>query len=76
MRARFAPDSSNLDVALVGVPFDGGVENRGGQRHGPREIRNMSSFMRAVHHVSRVNPYKLCRVADMGDVRITNLSGI
>jgi guanidinopropionase len=65
-------DPSALDIALIGVPFDGGSENRPGPRHGPREIRNMSSFTRAIHHVTRVNPYKLCRVADMGDVPINN----
>ncbi|MFQ5631590.1 MAG: arginase family protein, partial [bacterium] len=36
-------DLSKLDIALIGVPFDGGSENRPGQRHGPREMRNMSS---------------------------------
>ena len=71
MRAPLVRDPFKLDIALIGVPFDGGVENRPGQRHGPREIRNMSSLMRTVHHVTRVNPYKLCRVADMGDVPIT-----
>ncbi|MHA2500882.1 MAG: arginase family protein, partial [Candidatus Hodarchaeales archaeon] len=58
-------DPTKLDIALVGIPFDGGVENRAGARHGPREIRNMSSLMRAVHHVTRINPYTLCRIADM-----------
>jgi guanidinopropionase len=72
MRTPVVRDPSKLDIALIGVPFDGGVENRSGQRHGPREIRNMSSFMRTTHHVTRVNPYKLCRIADMGDVTFTN----
>jgi guanidinopropionase len=72
MRTPLVPDPTKLDIALIGVPFDGGVENRPGQRHGPREIRNMSSYMRTIHHVTRVNPYKLCRIADMGDVTITN----
>jgi guanidinopropionase len=66
-------DPSKLDIALIGVPFDGGAENRPGQRHGPREIRNMSSLMRGIHHVTRVNPYELCRIADLGDVPIANL---
>lgn len=65
-------DPTKLDIALIGIPFDGGVENRAGARHGPREIRNMSSLTRAIHHVTRVNPYTLCRVADMGDVPITH----
>ena len=60
-------DPAKLDIALVGVPFDGGTTNRAGARHGPREIRNMSSFMRRVHHVSNTAPYELCRVGDHGD---------
>ena len=63
-RAPLVRDPCKLDIALIGVPFDGGVENRPGQRHGPREIRNMSSMIRAVHHVTRVNPYEICRIAD------------
>lgn len=71
MCAPLVRDATDLDIALIGVPFDGGAENRPGQRHGPREIRNMSSLMRPVHHVSRINPYELCRIADMGDVQLT-----
>jgi guanidinopropionase len=67
MRLPIERDPARLDIALVGVPFDGGTTNRPGARHGPREIRNMSSFMRRVHHVSRVAPYELCRVGDHGD---------
>lgn len=72
MRTPLVNSPSGLDIALIGVPFDGGVELRPGQRHGPREIRNMSSMMRAVHHATRINPYKLCRIADLGDVPITS----
>ena len=68
MRAPLIRDPSRLDIALVGVPFDAGAENRPGQRHGPREIRNMSSLTRSVHHVTKINPYELCRIGDMGDV--------
>ena len=73
MRAPLAESLDGLDVALVGVPFDGGVTNRTGARHGPREIRNMSSLMRPVHHVTRVDPYELCTVADVGDVHFSTL---
>lgn len=72
MRAPLVRDPSEVDIGLIGVPFDGGVTNRTGARHGPREIRNMSSFMRTIHHVTRVNPYRLCRVADLGDVPFTH----
>src|SRR5215469_1038856 len=67
MRLPIERDPAKLDIALVGVPFDGGTTNRPGARHGPREIRNMSSLMRRVHHVSKIAPYELCRVGDHGD---------
>ena len=72
MRAPLVRDPSEVDIGLIGVPFDLAVTNRTGARHGPREMRNMSSLMRAIHHVSKINPYELCRVADLGDVQLTH----
>jgi hypothetical protein len=57
---------AEVDVALVGVPFDGGTTNRAGARHGPREIRNQSSLMRRIN-ANGVSPYDRLRVADLGD---------
>ena len=68
MRAPYAAEIKDIDIAMAGVPYDGGVTNRPGARHGPREIRNQSSFMRGIHHVSNINPFEICRVADVGDV--------
>jgi guanidinopropionase len=68
MRTPYQADPAGLDIALIGVPYDGAVTNRAGARHGPREIRNQSSLMRSIHHVSRINPYALCKIADIGDV--------
>jgi guanidinopropionase len=62
-----------LDIALIGVPYDGAVTNRPGARHGPREIRNASSMIRAIHPVTRVNPFELQRVGDAGDVPFTRV---
>ena len=73
MRTEQVSDPAEVDIALIGVPFDGAVTNRPGARHGPREIRNMSSFMRSIHPVSRINPYELCRVGDLGDVPLTSV---
>ena len=67
MRAPYNEDPSGVDIGLIGIPFDGGVTNRTGARHGPREIRNQSSFMRRINQASGIDPYALCRVADMGD---------
>lgn len=59
-----------VDIALVGVPFDGGTTNRPGPRHGPRELRNQSSLMRRVHHVTGLSPYDVARIADCGDAPV------
>ena len=69
MRAPLDYELEAVDIALCGVPYDGGVSNRPGARHGPREIRNQSSLMRPVHHVFNFSPHELARVADVGDVR-------
>jgi len=71
MRAPLAHSLSDIDIGLVGLPYDGALTNRPGARHGPREVRNQSSLMRAINHVTRTNPYELCRVADVGDVNFT-----
>ena len=59
MRLPAFEDPTQVRIGLVGVPWDGGTTNRAGARHGPREVRNMSSLMRKVHHVSRIAPYDL-----------------
>jgi len=57
----------DVDIGFVGVPFDGGVTSRPGARHGPREVRNISTMVRARNPVSGISPHELCRVADIGD---------
>ncbi|WP_029349124.1 agmatinase [Bosea sp. 117] len=61
---------AEVDIALLGIPYDGGATNRVGTRHGPREIRNQSSLTRRVHHVSGLSPYDRARIADCGDVPV------
>ncbi|MEA2779312.1 MAG: guanidinopropionase [Rhodospirillaceae bacterium] len=70
MRLPRVTDPASVDIALVGVPWDGGTTNRAGARHGPREIRNQSTMIRGIHPVSRRNPSKICRVADLGDAPV------
>lgn len=69
-RAPLVEDPAGLDIALVGVPFDGGVTNRTGARHGPREVRNQSSLLRKVNGATDVDPWSLGRIADVGDAWI------
>ncbi len=70
MRLPIERDPAKLDIAIVGVPWDGGTTNRPGARHAPRQMREMSTLMRRVHHVSLVSPYELCRVGDHGDAPV------
>lgn len=73
MRTPHITDLNELDIALLGIPYDGAVEARSGARQGPRQIRDMSSMMRKIHHVTRINPYALCRVGDVGDVQFNKI---
>src|SRR5260370_22104411 len=60
-----------VDIGLVGVPFDGGVTNCPGARHGPRDIRNQSSsLIRKINQATGVAPFDLVRVAALGDAWI------
>ncbi|MDQ0392789.1 guanidinopropionase [Labrys monachus] len=70
MRLPLVADAAGLDIALFGIPWDGGTTNRAGARHGPREVRSQSSLMRRVHHVSGIEPFSLARIADVGDLSV------
>ena len=73
MRTPLVSDPAEVDIALIGVPLDNAVTNRPGARHGPREMRNQSSLMRSIHHVTKSNPYEQCRVGDLGDVPLEHV---
>jgi guanidinopropionase len=70
MRLPLRATAEGLDIAILGLPFDGATTNRPGARHGPRELRNASTLMRRVHPVSLVAPTRLCRIADCGDAPV------
>ena len=76
MRAPLATDLSGVDIGIFGIPYDGALTNRAGARHGPREVRNQSSLMRAVNHATRVEPFDLARIFDLGDVPMTEIFDI
>lgn len=59
-----------VDIALVGAPWDGGTTNRPGARHGPRQIRDVSTQVRNVNRASGINPFKLCNCVDAGDTPV------
>ena len=66
-RAPYKEDQQGVDIGIIGVPFDGGVTNRPGSRHGPREVRNQSTLVRMINQATGIAPHELCNVADIGD---------
>lgn len=74
MRLPHITDPAELEVALVGVPFDGGTTYRPGARFGPRHIREQSAIIRPWNPVLEVNPFAKRRTADFGDLPVNPLS--
>lgn len=56
-----------FDVAMVGIPYDGGVSYRPGARFGPSRVREASSLGRGYHWSRGFNIFEKLRVADVGD---------
>ena len=65
------PRRSEVEVGLIGLPWDGGTSNRPGARHGPRALRDASTMIRAEHGVTGVRPFEAMRCADFGDVAVS-----
>ena len=60
----------DVEIGIIGVPWDSGTTNRPGPRHGPRQLRDASTMIRAEHPVSGVRPYERSNCADLGDISI------
>jgi agmatinase len=69
-----AAGPEDLDVALIGIPYDGGTSYRSGARFGPRAVREQSSLIRPWNPVLKVHPFQRLRVADCGDVDVVPIS--
>ena len=59
---------TEVDIGIIGAPWDAGTTNRPGPRHGPRQVRDMSTMIRAQHGVSNLRPFDLKNCADLGDI--------
>ena len=68
MRLPGETDPADLDVAVIGVPFDIGTSNRPGARFGPRGIRDESVLLRPYNMATRAAPFDSLRIDDTGDV--------
>ncbi|HVH72561.1 MAG TPA: agmatinase [Candidatus Dormibacteraeota bacterium] len=74
LRLPHITEPEELEVALVGVPFDGGTTYRPGPRFGPRHIREQSAIIRPWNPVLNVNPFRKRRTGDYGDLSVNPLS--
>ena len=68
MRCPAVSDLEQVDIGIIGIPYDGGLTCRTGARHGPRAVRDESTLMRAINVVTGMRPFERARVADLGDV--------
>jgi agmatinase len=59
---------TRADVAVLGVPFDGGVSYRPGARFGPGHVRESSRLLRQYNPAQDVSPFATQQVVDAGDV--------
>ncbi|WP_417674357.1 agmatinase [Roseibium sp.] len=62
------PRIADVQIGLVGAPWDTGTTNRPGPRHGPRQLRDLSTMIRAENGATGVRPFEMVNCADIGDV--------
>jgi guanidinopropionase len=72
MRLPFVPldEAAEVEIGLVGVPWDGGTTNRPGARHGPRQVRDASTMIRLVNQANGLRPFHMANCADLGDAPV------
>ena len=73
-RRRYTRDLDGADIAIVGIPFDGGTVNRPGARFGPRAIREQSSLVGCYPwgiYPWDSSPFSRCNVIDYSDIAFT-----
>jgi len=74
MRLPHIHEPEQLDIALIGIPFDGGTTYRPGTRFGPRGVREQSVLIRPWNPALKLNPFAKYRIADFGDLSVNPLS--
>jgi agmatinase/guanidinopropionase len=70
MRLPVSRELKDVDVAVMGVPFDSGTSYRSGTRFGPRKIREASLMIWGHNTTLNVTPLKKLNVVDYGDVSV------
>jgi len=62
------PRFGEVEIGIIGAPWDSGTTNRPGPRHGPRQLRDLSTMIRAENAATGIRPFEARRCADLGDV--------
>ncbi len=62
---------ADVDVAVIGVPFDTATSFRTGARFGPEAIRSASTLLRPYHPPLDINVFATISAVDGGDLAIT-----
>jgi len=60
--------AANADVALLGVPHDGGTTYQPGARFGPFQLRRVSALVQGYHPQHEVDVFERLRCVDAGNV--------
>jgi agmatinase len=63
-------DVSDVDIALLGIPFDTGVSYRPGARFGPAHVRQSSRLLRPYNPAVDVSPFATQQIVDAGDLGV------
>lgn len=66
-RLPYVDVQSDFDVAICGIPYDGGVSYRPGARFAPSHIREASSLGRGFHMTRALSLFDKVKFADVGD---------
>ena len=61
-------DVGNYDVAVLGVPFDGGTTYRPGTRFGPQGIRRISALYTPYNYEMGIDLREQMSLCDVGDI--------
>src|SRR2546425_2543191 len=71
MRLPHVTDTSGIDVAAIGIPFDTATSFRAGSRFGPEAIRSASALLRPFHPVFGIDLLEALAVVDYGDLPVS-----
>jgi agmatinase len=67
-------DQPDADIAVLGIPFDGGTSYRPGARFGPQHVRQSSRLLRPYNPAQQAQPFLRAQVADAGDLAVNPFS--